>query len=314
MSNHIKSKTPLFIVKTYDTLHLFLSFFFKRKKKTTFHDFKEPFFIIGSGRSGNTLIRSMLVAGEEVSIPPESYVWPRIIRIFATYNFLPWEKICSLIIAEFEAYKEFYTWEMNLYKAHKNTRELPKDKQTLSYIIREIYKTYQGEKGEENRLWGDKTPINTLFVDKVVKIFPNAKFIHIIREPKDVACSYVKAGLYEKHEEAANFWKLAITKVLAFRESLPDKQFHQVAYEDLVRSPKRELSSLCDFLEISYTDKMLDFWKNAENLGDVKFRKHHANLGSALTTQSIGKWENELSSEDVQIIDEITLSLYEKIR
>jgi len=313
MSNYLKSKTPLFIVKTYDSLYLLFSFFFKRKKKTTLHDFKEPFFIIGSGRSGNTLLRSMLVAGEEVSVPPESYVWPRVIRIFATYSFLPWEKLCSLIIAEFEAYKEFYTWEMNLYKAHKNARELPKDKQTLSYIIREIYKTYQVEKGEENRLWGDKTPINTLFVDNVVKIFPKAKFIHIVREPKDVACSYVKAGLHGKYEEAANFWKLAVTKVLSFRENLPQNQFHQVAYEDLVRTPKEELSSLCDFLNISYSDKMLDFWKNTEKLGDVKFGKHHANLGNTLTTQSIGKWKSQLSNEDVQKIDAITLSLYKKI-
>ncbi len=312
MNNRYKSKIPLSLVKLLDTLHLGYCFFFKRKKKTTHHDFKEPFFIIGSGRSGNTLLRSMLVAGEEVSIPPESYVWPRIVRMYATYNYLPWEKLCSLIISEFEAYKEFYTWEVNLYKAHEKARNLPKHQQSLSYIINAIYATYQEERGEQGLVWGEKTPINTLFIDKIVKIFPKAKYIHIIREPKDVACSFIKAELKENYQEAAKFWSAYVKKANGLKNITPNEQYLKVRYEKLVSQPETELKKISVFLGISYTPKMLEFYKIKENLGDVKYEKHHHNIGKPVSTNSIGKWKEILSKQEQENIDNITKELFEK--
>lgn len=312
MHNSFKSKVPLFAVQFIDTLQLLKNFFFFRKKLTGEHAFEEPFFIIGCGRSGNTLLRSMLVAGGEVSIPPESYVWPRIIRIYKAYNFLPWEKLCSLIIAEFEAYKEFYTWEVNLYEAHQQARKLKGKEQTLSNIINEVYKTYQLEKIEKVKRWGDKTPINTLYIDKILKVYPKAKFIHIVREPKDVVSSYLKAGLYNDFNEAANFWKLAVEKALSLEEKVSSKQFILVKYEELVEFPEIQLNNICDFLNLKYTHRMLDFWKNTSNLGDVNYGSHHANVKKPISTKSIGKWRENLTQEQSRYIEKITNSLFLK--
>lgn len=314
MNNRIKSKIPLFIVKIYDTMQLAYNFLFKRYKKSGIHDFKEPFFIIGSGRSGNTLLRSMLVKGGDVSIPPESYVWPKIIRLYSTYNFLPWDNICSLIIGEFEAYKEFFTWETSLHKAYIKARNLPNNKRSLSYIIHIVYLTYQQERKEETIIWGDKTPINTIFIDKIQDVFSHGKYIHILRDPKDVVSSYVKANLYSKHQDAAVFWKTAIEKVIILKTKLPENQFHQVQYEDLVRFPEKELRKVCKFLEISYSPEMLEFWKNANTLGDVKYGEHHANLKNPLDETSIGKWKKTLTNEQVKTISKITDELYQKIK
>lgn len=313
MDNRKKSIIPLFFVKLYDSLCLGLNFLlFRRKPFSASHNFPEPFFIIGSGRSGNTLLRSMLVAGNEVSIPPESYVWPRVVRIYATYNFLPWEKLCSLIIAEFEAYKEFYTWEINLYEAHQNARKLPKGKRSLSHIINEVYKTYQKERNEENRIWGDKTPVNTFFIDKIYRVFPDSKYIHILREPKDVACSYIKAGLCENYRQAAEDWKLSVEKALSLKKALSPEQFFQIRYEELVQDPENTLKKIALFLNIPYSDSMLEFYKNTENLGDVKYGDHHKNIGNPVNTSSIGKWEKILSSEEKTMIEQITQATYEK--
>lgn len=313
MNNSFKSKVPLFIVKVLDTIQLLTNFFFNRKKITGKHKYEEPFFIIGCGRSGNTLLRSMLVAGGEVAIPPESYVWPRIIRIFQTYNFLPWEKLCSLIIAEFEAYKEFYTWEVNLYIAHKNARILKGKEQTLSNIINEVYKAYQLEKTGKIKRWGDKTPINTLYIDKILKVYPNAKFIHIVREPKDVVCSYINAKLYNDIDEATNFWNLAVKKALFLKNKVSSNQFIQVRYEDLVVSPEIQLNNVCDFLDLEYTRAMLDFWKETKSLGDVNYGKHHANIKKPLSSDSIGKWKKKLSEKERIKIDKLTKDLQEKL-
>src|SRR5690606_31966252 len=198
-----KSKIPLFFIKLFDRIVLLLRFFCVRKKLTSNHDYLEPFFIIGSGRSGNTLLRSMLVASNQLSIPPESYVWPRIIRRFSAYSFLPWDILSSMIVGEFESYKEYMTWDVNLYPAHQKARKLRKKDQSLSNVINSIYQTYNIAKSQEGIRWGDKTPINTIYINKILKVFPNAQYIHIERDPLDVVCSYVKAGLYSNYEEAA---------------------------------------------------------------------------------------------------------------
>ncbi|MGM0636463.1 MAG: sulfotransferase family protein [Bacteroidota bacterium] len=313
-NNSIKSKAPLSVVSCYDRLSLWARFFTKRKKLTTQHDFPEPFFIIGRGRSGNTLLRSMLVAGNQVSIPPESYVLPRVIRIYKAYNFLPWEKLCALVISEFEAYKEFYTWEVNLYEAHQKARSLSGKNQTLSHILNIVYQVSSKENTKEILRWGDKTPINTLFVDKLIRVFPKAQFIHIIREPKDVVCSYAKAKIEKDYIRSAKNWKLFIDKANALQKKLPKEQFHLVHYEDLVSQPADELEKITAFLGLNYSDEMLDYWKKTSSLGDVNFLEHHKNVSKPVSTKSIGKWKKVLTDREAQEIDNITKSTFEKFK
>lgn len=294
-----KSKVPLILINVFDRFAFFISFFYRRKRLTANHNFEEPFFIIGSGRSGNTLLRSMLVSSNQLSIPPESYVWPRSIRRFSSYSFMPWELLSSMIVSEFETYKEFNTWEVNLYKAHQETKKLKKKEQTLSNIINCIYQVYNKEKGFDGLRWGDKTPINTIYIDKIFKVFPQAQYIHIERNPLDVVCSYVKAGLYESYEEAAFFWKEATKKADALGKKLSTSQYYKISYEDLVTNPKIELEKICNFLKIEYRNSMLDYWKQKDDLGDVKYRDHHKNIGKPLTRSSIGKWKNQLTQTEV---------------
>ncbi|MEQ5791021.1 sulfotransferase [Muricauda sp. NFXS6] len=302
MNNIKKSKVSLLLVWLYETVVVLISFFSVRKKITTRHQFKEPFFIIGCGRSGNTLLRSMLVTGKEVVIPPESYVWPRLIRRFWPMSFLRWEILCSWVIGEFEAHK-FDTWEVNLYKAHEKARGLPKNRRTLSNILHVIYSTYAEEKNQKDIRWGDKTPINTIYIDKLYKIFPNAQFIHIVRDPRDVVCSYVKAGLYDNIWDALDFWIESNKKAVKLETLLGKDQYFQVKYEKLVEFPEDELKKICTFLNINYSTKLLDFWKYSDNLGDVKRRKHHVNIGNPLNTDSIGKWKTVLNQEEKEIIE-----------
>lgn len=300
-----KSKVPLFVVRLNDTLKLVFRFFFNRSKFTNTHEFEEPFFIIGSGRSGNTLLRSILVSSNEISIPPESYVWPRIIRKFSTYSFLPWDVLSSIVISEFESFKEFYTWEINIHSAYLKAKNLPKTQRTLSNVLNIVYSTYNDEKNIKVNRWGDKTPINTIYINKILKIFPKAQYIHILRDPRDVVCSYVKAGLYDNYEDAASFWKEATKKAEWLKRKLPKNQFYEIKYENLVQNPEHEIKEICKFLNITYSDKLLNFWKNTESLGDVKYGNHHKNVGNPISASSIGKWKEVLSNEDLDKINRI---------
>ena len=275
----------------------------------------QPFFILGCGRSGNTLLRSMLVAGGEVVIPPESYVWPRVIRKFLAYKHLPWEEVCSIIIGEFEAYRDFYMWECNIADAHKEARKLSGSNRTLVDILDVVYRTYGKEKGAQQLRWGDKTPINTLYCDKIYSLFPKAHYVHIVRDPRDVVNSYIKAGSKNPNIDvkdvvtAAETWRASIEKIGQLKKNAKDLKLIEIKYEDLVSKPENTLRPVCEFLEITFSREMLEFWKKTTDLGDVNYYEHHAGLNTPLNTNSIGKWKSELEKPDCDKIKSITREL-----
>jgi hypothetical protein len=214
--------------------------------------------------------------------------------------------LASIVISEFEAYRAFNTWEINLFEAHQSARKLSKKKQTLSNILHQIYSRYTLEKGFKGSRWGDKTPINTLYADKILKVFPKAQFIYLERDPRDVVCSYVKAGLYEEYESPARFWKACKEMSIRLQKKLPQDQFLTVKYEAMVSAPEEEVQKICSYLGMQYAPDLLNYWQRTEQLGDVNFRAHHENIKSPISTDSIGKWKGQLSQEDLKKISYIT--------
>ena len=73
-----------------------------------------PFFIVGSGRSGNTVLRRMLCAHGDLHIPPETYVLGDVIRVFRRHRGLLWRDLVPLVLGKFEFYPEFVTFDVSL--------------------------------------------------------------------------------------------------------------------------------------------------------------------------------------------------------
>lgn len=237
-----------------------------------------------------------------MAIPPESYVWPRALRLFAAYSFLPWPQLASMVISEFSSYKRFFTWNTDLSEAHIRARALSHEDRNLANIINEIYFQYISQQGLQVKRWGEKTPINTLYIEKIQRVFPKAKYLHIVRDPRDVVCSYIKAGFYTDKSDALSRWEESIKKAHWLKRNLSPTQYHEVRYEDLVSNPERELQQICSFLDLTFKAEMLSF-KNARALGDVAVEEHHRNIQRPLTTDSIGKWKKMLLPEEATAIE-----------
>ena len=262
-----------------------------------------PFFIIGSGRSGNTLLRSILSGNSDISIPPESYRLPFAIKKFHIFNNRNWEDVVSQVLKEFEDCKEFYTWEINIKDVQKRLENIEDSKRTLSNIFDELFCTYAEKHSPKSKIWGDKTPMNTLYLDWIGPVFSNSKFIHIIRDGRDVASSYLKMERYDNILEAANRWINSIDLAQSFGSKIKDN-YMEIRYEDLVTSPKDVIKNTCDFLDINYDSKMLDHTKQVEKLGDTD-KSHHSNLSKPISSESIGKWKHNLSESDQESITKL---------
>jgi len=257
-----------------------------------------PFFIIGSGRSGNTLLRAILETHPEVHIPPETYVIGKVINDYIRYSRLPWSILLKIILAEFEYYPEFATFGISLRELYNKLKETPQKQRNLAYILHKLYIYHARSVLKKAKCWGDKTPMNTFYLDKIYSVFPDSRFIHIIRDGRDVVLSYMKMGRYNTIQESADRWFLSVQKATKFGRRYP-KQYIEVRYEDLVRSPKKTIQYVCDFLGLEFIDVMLRHHEMNLNLKDVEIHAHHEKVKNAIHEASIGNWRQQFKTEEI---------------
>ena len=297
--------SPILIHKIYNRLKLFQRPFYSRYQVNNDKSKLScvPFFIIGSGRSGNTLLRSILSGSSDISIPPESYRIPFAIKKFHILNNRDWNEVVREVLREFEDCKEFYTWGIDIKDVQKRLENIEVSKRTLSNIFDELFCTYAEKHSPKSKIWGDKTPMNTLYLDWLGPVFPHSKFIHIIRDGRDVASSYLKMERYDTILEAANRWINSVELAQSFGSKIKES-YMEIRYEDLVTNTESEIQRVCDFLDINYDSKILDHTKQVEKLGDTD-KSHHSNLSKPISSDSIGKWKNNLSKSDQESITKL---------
>jgi hypothetical protein len=296
-------KIPMSFYRIYDSAELALNFFFKRYPIHNSAPLScNPFFIIGSGRSGNTLLRAILTSHSKISIPPESYVIAAVARKYQTLNYLSWKDLVEVIIGEFEAKPQFLSWEINFAPLYGSLLNLKKNEKSLATIIDKIYCYYGEQKFGSLELWGDKTPLNTLNLSWLDRIFKKAKYIHIIRDGRDVVHSYLNMGRFSCIEDACWRWNKSIELATAFGKHKGHDRYMEIRYENFVIQAETEIKKICSYLNIDYEEEMFLYHQKIENLGDTK-QAHHTNLKKPVNPDSIGKWKKNLSSSqkiDVQ--------------
>jgi len=153
-----------------------------------------PVFIVGSGRSGNTLLARLLHETGGVHFGPENFTLASSYSVYLQCINAPWPERVDRILKLFSSQEESWRWK-RVDVASVRAFLLSSNEHTLGNIIHAWYLFY-GKRIEYPALrWGCKTPNLTPFITKFLKIFPGAKIIHIVRDPKDVMASYAKTDI-----------------------------------------------------------------------------------------------------------------------
>jgi len=254
-----------------------------------------PFFIIGSGRSGNTLLRRLLNRHPDIIIPPETYVLGSMIRRYRQHKGMKWNDLIDYSFSTLQFYPEFETFNISIGPLVNKLKIEPAENRNLAYILNSFYLYYASEVGKNCRRWGDKTPINTFYLDRIRSIFPDARFVNMIRDGYDAVASYVNAGIYTDYEQAAKRWSVSIHLINKFKKKYPTAVL-DVYYEKLVLDPRPSLEKICEFINLNFIPQLLDEINlNSTSLGDVEVRSHHANVLNPINTYSIGKGRRSLT-------------------
>lgn len=275
-----------------------------------------PFvFIVGKGRSGTTLLQTIFDSHPNVIVPFESRL---IIHLKKKYfHITNWTtELVNEFITDLYTDKDFKNfWNVNKELLRQNINSYPLNSLTFAVICKIVYLSYPSPFPKTNiRLIGNKKPIYSLFLKEMLQIFPNCKFIHLIRDYRDNIISSKKALGQKNIAISAYRWIMHNEKIENFKSIYPQK-FFTIKYEDLVSNPKKHIPDLCNFLSIPYNEGLYDFHyktsdlyrkdKNENTLINNVMNKLHVNLMNPINTSQVDKWKNEMSIEEMELSDYI---------
>ena len=226
----------------------------------------DPFFVVGTQRSGTTLLGRML------SAHPRFFVINEIGGI---------QRILAGAKTGTEAYENIDA------KFHSKKQR----------HIQEVLAS-QGKVR-----WSLKDPSLTYCLDDLKRLFPKSKIIFIVRDGRAVANSYLQvkwgvANIYAAGER----WKREIELQRQFWETYADVCWH-VKYEDLLANPEQELQALSSFLREEYSPSMLSYNKQSDAM--IKPRASNENAFRQIDRSMEAKWKKELTEFQVGVFESI---------
>lgn len=264
-------------------------------------------FIVGLGRSGTTLLRMMLDAHVELAIPPEQGFIPKVSDMD--------EERKKPRRAFFKVVTKRLAWNDCGIPPEVFEAELEKIPDFMvSEGIRCFYRLYASRFGKVR--YGDKTPPYRSHMPTIERLLPEARFVHLIRDGRDVALS--RKGLWfedaEHIEDLASRWVETIRVAREHSQML--RHYVEVRYEDLITKPDSVLRRICDFIEIDYDPGMLRYYENAaQRLDELKTRYNKDGSVRVAAEQQrailegttrppdetrIGRWKQEMEPRDVE--------------
>ena len=229
-----------------------------------------PLFIVGLPRSGTKLIRSLLNAHPQVGIPNvETQMLPYWVRHWNSYGDLSdrrvfhrfYERAAQLPYFMYQRWHgtrliEEVTW-------HRLCRDF-----TPAGVFEALLRHDTQVRYDSPGIWGDKCPAYILHVPLLKQLFPEARFLHMVRDARDYCLSLRNA--WGKHMlRSAQRWVDRIETARTAARTI-GTDFRDLRYEDLLQAPERELRGLCDWLGIEYLPAMLVASASTENIGAAK--------------------------------------------
>lgn len=273
-------------------------------------------FILGNPRSGTSLFRLMLNSHSLINATPECgflHWWYK--------KYADWDLSCvnsnrlDQYLSDLESSKRIEDWKMDytLLK-EKIIQEKPENYAKLGELV---YIFYGEQKGKSAKIIADKNNYYVNHYEDLNEIWPDAKYILVVRDGRDVACSYLnietlvtnspyKPKLSTDIITIANEWSTNNQNIIDFSKSIPKSQFMAIRYEDFVTESDFFLTKVCSFLGLHFEPEMLNYFiKNAkeqdEPLSSLDWKKKTLEKPDK---ENIGKYKTEL---DKQKIDEFNM-------
>jgi hypothetical protein len=256
---------------------------------------RPPFFIVGSDRSGTTMLRLMLDrAADGPAIPPET-MFITDFRGVLREGGLDDHDRAREFTRRVWAHPRVQMWGIDGEPAPPPTGLGHVD--AFRWAVEQPFLAYMRRDGKS--WWADKTPPNIDHVDLLAEVFPGARFVELVRDGRDVALSMQTMPWGDN-----NAWTCARRWAHCIREGERQRARHEgrmllVRYEDLVTQPREQLERVSSFLGIDYDDDMLAVEKT--DTSKLQHQDWFANLWQGINTSAMDKWRTKMSEHDQRV-------------
>jgi hypothetical protein len=250
----------------------------------------------------------MLDAHPLLAIPPETHFVPDLIKAARA------EQGSAAMLAAMTSNRTWADFGIDDGEIRERLEQV--DSGDGAGAVRAFFETYAAKHGKPR--WGDKTPAYMLSIQRIGRTLPESRFIHLIRDGRDVALSQSARALNEQPppaEQAAR-WIKRIGKAREQAAALKGPRYVEARYEDLVREPETTLRRICEFIDLPWDDAVLDYHERAaerltEMAGTLRAEGTHAEQAAGYRIENhapttgppdparLDKWRREMAPEDL---------------
>jgi hypothetical protein len=253
-----------------------------------------PFFLLGVQRSGTTLLRLLLNAHSHLAIPFESMVLFEFASKMGEYNHLEQIEDRRRLVEALLCSRGIQKWEPTVKIEDIDLAECT----DFAATVNQIFSAYARRCGKV--MWGDKTPSYTKDFHIFNEMFPQARFIHLIRDGRDVALSLARQrwGPID-FLSALQYWTEVVTWSRKMGRMLPQDRYLEVRYEALVSNPQECLEQITAFLDLPFEEGMLERYRaRLDHTLPASSRDYHKNLDRPIDRDLAYTWQKALSAAD----------------
>jgi hypothetical protein len=262
-----------------------------------------PVFMIGTQRSGSNLLRLMLNQLPEVAAPHPPHILQRLMPMVPGYGDLGIDGNFARLVDDVCRLVELnpVPWEgLNLDRGDiaRRCRE-----RSLTAVFGAVYDALAAAWGKPT--WCCKSLANINYLGDIEGYFRDgAKYLYLYRDGRDVALSFRKAVVGEKHYyHIGKEWAAAQQIALGMRERVGPKRFFSIRYEDLTANPEPTMQALCEFLGYRYTPSMLDFHRTEEAKRAAGSSNLWGNVVNPVMSDNSRKFLREMSPADIRLFE-----------
>ena len=255
-----------------------------------------PVIVLGVGRSGTTLLRVMLDRSSQIAIPYESFFVTPLAHRHGRRPRL------DDFVNDLGRFYQLYEWGIS----PEDVRPRLREGMTTGEAIAAVFEVYAQHEGKPR--WGDKTPLYMQHLPLLERLFPDAIWVHLVRDGRDAALSFLELpegfsgktwALPRTPAQFAARWR---TEILSARRlgAHVGGRYLELRYEDLVTEPERELRRVCEHASLAWEPAMLEH----ADVPEVSSMPEHRNIAQP-PTPGLRDWRSQMSREDALAFEQV---------
>ena len=270
-----------------------------------------PIFIVGNSRSGTTLMAQILRKHQDIFVFHELHFFENLWTPADACEVIPPSKgvsLCARLLSiQDEGYRSRHNSNRHIDKARSIVSTIDAKKLTAVAVYRAFMEYVTLSTG---RIFAaEQTPRNVFYIGEILGLFPSARIINMIRDPRDVLASQKKK--WRRHAWRKDFGsrreslrlcinyhpittsKLWHASIQAAEHFADDSRVLFLRFEDLIFQPEKMLQKVCDFLGVRLSKRMMSVRKLASSF-DFRHMNQHG-----FDHETVGRWKSALLASEL---------------